>query len=105
LVVDTGMHAMNWTRQDAIDFMLENTALAENNIVNEVDRYITWPAQALAYKVGQLEILRLREEAKVKLAGRFDIREFHDVLLGNGAVPLELLRQIVSRYIAAKLPN
>ncbi len=68
LVVDTGMHAKKWTRSQAIAFMLENTALAENNIVNEVDRYITWPAQALAYKVGQLEILRLREEAKHRLA-------------------------------------
>jgi uncharacterized protein (DUF885 family) len=99
LVVDTGMHAKNWTRQEAIDFMLENTALAENNITNEVDRYITWPGQALAYKVGQLEILRLRDDAKRQLGNRFDIRTFHDVLLADGAVPLEVLRQIVARYI------
>jgi uncharacterized protein (DUF885 family) len=99
LVVDTGMHAKNWTRQEAIDFMLKNTALAENNITNEVDRYITWPGQALAYKVGQLEILRLRDEAKRQLGNNFDIRKFHDVLLGNGAVPLEVLRQIVARYV------
>jgi uncharacterized protein (DUF885 family) len=93
------MHAKNWTRQEAIDFMLKNTALAENNITNEVDRYITWPGQALAYKVGQLEILRLRDEAKRQLGNNFDIRKFHDVLLGNGAVPLEVLQQIVARYV------
>ena len=99
LVVDSGMHAKGWTRQQAIDFMIENTALAENNIVNEIDRYITWPGQALAYKTGQLEILRLREEAKRRLGKRFDIREFHDVLLGSGAVPLEALRQIIGTYV------
>ncbi len=103
LVVDTGMHAKRWTRRQAIDFMLENTALAENNIVNEVDRYITWPAQALAYKTGQLEILRLREEAKRRLGKQFRIQEFHDVLLGNGAVPLEALRHIMEEYIANRL--
>jgi len=99
LVVDTGMHAKKWTRQEAIDFMLSNTALAENNIINEVDRYITWPGQALAYKVGQLEILRLRDEARKQLGNRFDIRRFHDTLLGNGAVPIEVLRKIVGRYV------
>ncbi len=95
LVVDTGMHAMGWSRQQAIDFMLANSALAENNIVNEVDRYIAWPGQALAYKLGQLEILRLREEAKRKAGDRFDIREFHDVVLRNGAVSLATLGQLV----------
>jgi uncharacterized protein (DUF885 family) len=103
LVVDTGMHAMNWTRSQAIAFMLENTALAENNIVNEVDRYITWPAQAVAYKVGQLEILRLREEAKHRLGHLFDIRDFHDSLLSNGAIPLEVLRQVMDRYITDRV--
>jgi uncharacterized protein (DUF885 family) len=103
LVVDTGMHARNWTRKQAIEFMLENSALAENNIVNEVDRYITWPAQAVAYKVGQLEILRLRKVAKSRLGDRFDIREFHDALLSNGAVPLEVLRQIIERYVSEHL--
>ncbi len=103
LVVDTGMHAMGWTRQQAIDFMLENTALAENNIVNEVDRYITWPGQALAYKTGQLEILRLRENAKQRLGEQFKIQEFHDVLLGNGAVPLEALRRLIDEYVARRL--
>jgi uncharacterized protein (DUF885 family) len=100
LVVDTGMHAMGWTRSQAIDFMINNTALAENNIVNEVDRYITWPGQALAYKTGQLEMMQLRGEAKAKLGGRFDIKDFHDVLLDNGAIPLQALRQVVHDYAA-----
>jgi uncharacterized protein (DUF885 family) len=99
LVVDTGMHALGWTRQQAIDFMVENTVLAENNIANEVDRYITWPGQALAYKVGQLEILRLRELARARLGARFDIRGFHDTILGQGAIPLETLRSQVAAWI------
>lgn len=99
LVVDTGMHAKGWSRQQAIDFMWQNTALAENNILNEVDRYITWPGQALAYKTGQMEILRLREEAKRRLGGRFDIRAFHDVVLGNGAVDLWTLRALVESHV------
>ncbi len=98
LVVDTGMHAMGWARGQAINFMLENTALAENNIINEVDRYITWPGQALAYKTGQLEMIRLRQEAERRLGERFDVRRFHDVLLGNGAIPLQALRQVVGSY-------
>jgi uncharacterized protein (DUF885 family) len=99
LVVDTGMHAMGWSRQQAIDYMTANTVLAENNIENEVDRYLTWPGQALAYKVGQLEILKLREEAKQRLGARFDIRQFHDVVLRNGAVALPVLDQQVHSWI------
>ena len=102
LVVDTGMHAMGWSRQKAIDFMMENTVLAENNIVNEVDRYITWPGQALAYKCGQLEILKLREEGQRRLGARFDIKEFHDVVLRNGALALPVLRQEVEAYYAER---
>jgi uncharacterized protein (DUF885 family) len=98
LVVDTGMHAMGWTREQAIGYMVENTALAKNNIVNEVDRYITWPGQALAYKTGQLEILRLRQEARRRLGPRFEVRRFHDVLLENGAIPLRALRQVIGEY-------
>jgi uncharacterized protein (DUF885 family) len=105
LVVDTGMHAMGWSRQRAIDYMKENTVLAENNIVNEVDRYLTWPGQALAYKVGQLEILRLRAEAKRRLGSRFDIRKFHDVVLRNGAVALPELRDQVETWIAESGPS
>jgi len=102
LVVDTGMHAMGWTRDRAIEFMVENTALAKNNIVNEVDRYITWPGQALAYKTGQLEILRLRDEARRALGRRFDVRAFHDAVLENGAIPLGTLREAVAQHIASK---
>jgi uncharacterized protein (DUF885 family) len=103
LVVDTGMHAKGWSRQQAIDFMVGNTALAENNIVNEVDRYIAWPGQALAYKTGQLEILRLRREAESRLGERFDIKAFHDAVLGNGAVPLPSLRRSVEAYVRSAL--
>jgi uncharacterized protein (DUF885 family) len=99
LVVDTGMHALGWTRQQAIDYMTENTLLAENNIVNEVDRYLTNPGQALAYKAGQLELLKLRAEAKQRLGERFDIKQFHDAVLENGALALPVLRQQVENYI------
>jgi len=95
LVVDTGMHALGWTRQQAIDFTLEHTVLAANNVVNEIDRYIVDPGQALAYKIGQREILRLRAEAKATLGDRFDIRAFHDAVLGHGVVGLETLGEIV----------
>ncbi len=98
LVVDTGMHALDWSRSQAIDYMTQNTALAANNIANEVDRYITWPGQALAYKTGQLEMMRLRREAAGSLGDRFDIRSFHDALLDSGAVPLTALRQIIRGY-------
>jgi uncharacterized protein (DUF885 family) len=97
LVVDTGMHAMGWTRRHAIDYMTANSALAPNNIANEVDRYIVWPGQALAYKVGQLEMLRLREEARQRQGAAFDIRAFHDALLSGGALGLRTVREIVER--------
>jgi len=100
LVVDTGIHSMGWPRQKAVDYMRENSLLAENNIENEVDRYIAWPGQALAYKLGQREILSLRDEAKRKLGARFDIKAFHDAVLANGAVSLPVLRQEVEAYIA-----
>jgi uncharacterized protein (DUF885 family) len=99
LVVDTGMHAHGWTRQQAIDYMVANTILAENNVANEVDRYITWPGQALAYKTGQLEILRLRAHAREMLGSRFDISDFHDAILGAGAIPLETLRSRVATWV------
>jgi len=97
LVVDTGMHALGWSRTQAIQFMTEHSALAVNNITNEVDRYLVWPGQALAYKVGQLEIRRLRTDAEARLGGRFDIRTFHDAVLGHGPLPLGTLREAVSR--------
>jgi uncharacterized protein (DUF885 family) len=97
LVVDTGMHALSWSRGQAIAFMLAHTVLAPNNIANEVDRYISWPGQALAYKIGQLEIRRLRSEAEAALGAAFDIRRFHDAVLGHGALPLSVLRESVAR--------
>jgi prolyl oligopeptidase len=95
LVVDTGLHAMKWTRQQAIDFFMENVALTETEVLNEVDRYIIWPGQALAYMVGKREILALREEARKAMGPRFDIKDFHDVVLRNGAIPLTTLRRLV----------
>jgi uncharacterized protein (DUF885 family) len=99
LVVDTGMHALGWTRDQAMGFMLQHTALAPNNIANEVDRYIAWPGQALAYKIGQLELLRLRAEARERLGDRLDIRAFHDAVLTAGPLPLSTLRRVVERQL------
>jgi len=104
LIVDTGMHAMGWTRQQAVDFYLENSALAEHNINTEVDRYISWPGQALAYKIGELKILELRAKAEASLGGRFDIRAFHDAVLQNGALPLAILEEQVNRMMAGEAP-
>jgi prolyl oligopeptidase len=103
LVVDTGMHYKGWTRQQAIDFFKDNAAKTEHDIVNEIDRYILWPGQALAYKIGQLKILQLRSRAEVELGDRFDIRGFHDELLGAGALPLDLLEQRMDRWMTEQL--
>jgi uncharacterized protein (DUF885 family) len=99
------MHALGWTRGQAIDFLAAHTALGLNNIANEVDRYIVWPGQALAYKTGQLEILRLRGEAKRRLGARFDIKAFHDTVLGSGAVSLPALADIVERWVTESNPS
>lgn len=98
LVVDTGLHALGWSRDRAIEFMAEHTALAANNIANEVDRYLAMPGQALAYKLGQREILRLRDDARSIRGSAFDIRAFHDTVLGQGAVGLSTLRTVVERW-------
>ncbi|PYU07971.1 MAG: DUF885 domain-containing protein [Acidobacteria bacterium] len=102
LVVDTGMHAMGWTRQQAIDFFRENTGKTDQDITVEVDRYIVWPGQALAYKIGQMKIRELRREAEAKLGAKFDVRKFHDAVLEQGAVPLGLLEKHMKGWIAAQ---
>lgn len=99
LVVDTGIHAMGWTRQQAIEFMADNTALTMRNITNEIDRYIAWPGQALAYKVGEIKIRELRAQAENELGKSFNIREFHDVVLRDGSVPLDILENKVKKWI------
>ena len=99
LVVDTGMHTMGWTRQQAIDFFRENTGKTDQDITVEVDRYIVWPGQALAYKIGQMKIRELRLEAEKELGTRFDVRKFHDAVLENGAVPLNVLEAHMKRWI------
>lgn len=99
LVVDTGMHALGWSRQQAIDFMADNTSSTMLNVINEVDRYIGWPGQALAYKIGELKIRELRARAENALGVSFDLRSFHDLLLLSGAVPLDILDQQVANWI------
>lgn len=103
LVVDTGMHYKGWTRQQAIDFFKDNAAKTELDIINEIDRYIGWPGQALAYKIGQLKILQIRERAELALGDDFDVRTFHDELLGAGALPLDILEQRMDAWLETQL--
>jgi uncharacterized protein (DUF885 family) len=102
LVVDTGIHSLGWSRQQAIDFFLQNTGKSEHDIVVEVDRYVVWPGQALAYKLGELKIKELRAYATKELGPKFDIRLFHDEVLRNGAVPLSVLDSYIREWVAAQ---
>ena len=99
LVVDTGVHSQHWSRQQMIDFFHQHSAMDDQNIVTEVDRYIAWPGQALGYKLGEMTILRLRERASKELGAKFDIRTFHDAVLGSGPLPLDVLDTVVSQWI------
>ena len=102
LVVDTGIHSLGWSRQQAIDYFLANAGKNEHDIVVEVDRYIVWPGQALAYKIGEMKIKELRADAAKELGDRFDIRQFHDQVLDNGALPLDILEKRIKEWVAAK---
>jgi len=99
LVVDTGIHAKKWTRQEAIDYMEAHTANAHESIVSEVERYIVMPGQACAYKIGEIKMVELRDKARDALGSKFDLRKFHDVVLKNGGMPLNLLERVVDAFI------
>jgi uncharacterized protein (DUF885 family) len=105
LVVDTGIHYKRWTREEAIDYMVENTGITSSEVTSEIERYIVLPGQACAYKIGMLKILELREKAKQELGNKFDLREFHNAVLKNGAVPLDILEEIINDYISVTLEN
>jgi uncharacterized protein (DUF885 family) len=103
LVVDTGLHAKGWSRQDVLDYMYANSAVKEARAVSEAERFMAIPGQALAYKIGQLKIRELRDRAEEKLGDNFDVRAFHSVILVDGALPLSLLEKKVDRWIADQL--
>ena len=101
MVVDTGLHALDWTREEAVQYMLAHTAASEDGIRSEVTRYITWPGQATAYKVGQLKIIELRQLAETSLGEKFDIKEFHDIVL-NSVGPLSVLEDQILNYVNSR---
>ena len=103
LVVDTGMHVMGWSRERAMNFMTDNTALSTHNVKTEIDRYISWAGQALSYKIGEITIRNLRKKAEAKLGQDFDVREFHHQILKNGSVPLKVLEDQINVYIETTL--
>jgi uncharacterized protein (DUF885 family) len=100
LVVDTGMHAKRWSREQAIDYMMKTTGMGEKDVTAEIERYVVWPGQACAYKIGMKQILELRARAEAELGRKFDLREFHSVILLNGGMPLGVLEKSVVRWIA-----
>ena len=99
LVVDTGLHAKRWTREEAIDYMIGKTGMTEEEVTREIERYVVWPGQALAYKTGQLAILDMRDYAEAELGESFDLKAFHEKLLEHGALPLEVLREQVEVWV------
>jgi uncharacterized protein (DUF885 family) len=99
LVVDTGVHQDGWTREQAVKYMQDNTALADQNIATEVDRYIVWPGQALSYMIGEQVILQLRDKAKQKLGDKYNLKNFDDVVLGQGSLPMAILKEVVNKWI------
>ena len=100
LVVDTGLHAQGWTREQAIAYMVDNTGMNESEVISEVERYMGQPGQACAYKIGEIKILALRERAKAALGSKFNLKDFHAVVLENGGVPLTVLETLVDQWIA-----
>ncbi|WP_448565831.1 DUF885 domain-containing protein [Thalassotalea ganghwensis] len=102
LVVDTGIHAKGWTREQAIDYLAKNTALSMSDVIGQIDRYISWPAQALSYKIGEIKIRELRQKAEQELGDKFDIRRFHDQMLKNGSLPMALLEELTLDWIASQ---
>ena len=101
-MVDTGIHSKRWTREQAIDYLAKNTPNTKADCTDSINRYIVMPSQATAYKVGMLKILELREKAKKSLGDKFDISQFHEVVLSNGSVPLDVLEELVDRWIKSK---
>jgi uncharacterized protein (DUF885 family) len=101
-VVDTGLHSLGWSREQAIQYMLDNSTLAESDVVSEVERYIAWPGQALGYKIGDLRLQALRRNAEKELGEKFDVRDFHREVLDDGSLPLDVLEAKISRWTAAR---
>jgi len=101
LVIDVGVHAKGWSRQQSVDYLAENTALSMHEVNTEINRYIAWPGQALAYKMGELKIKELRKRAESELGDKFDVRKFHDTLLSEGTLTLRLMDKLIDRYIEA----
>jgi uncharacterized protein (DUF885 family) len=100
--VDSGIHYKKWTREEAIEYMVKHTGMSRSEVTTEIERYIVWPGQATGYKIGMIKILEFRDKAMNELGAQFDIKEFHDVVLGNGALPLEILESLVDEYIQEK---